>query len=70
MQNKDLQTCQILITDDEFQNDLTNKTFHTRSWDDLACKSSNTVYGVECSLFCIGVGRGGGAGGARPPPII
>ena len=30
---------------------FSNRTYHTRSWDDLNCKSSNVVYGVECSLF-------------------
>ena len=43
-------TCQILIKDTQFMSGLTNKTYHTRSWDDLICKSSNVVDGVEYSL--------------------
>ena len=40
---------------------LTNKTYHVRRWDDLNCKSSNVVYGVECSLcglICVGETKG------------
>ena len=39
-----------MIKETQFTSGLTNKTYHTRSWDDLRCKSYNVVYGVECSL--------------------
>jgi len=48
--SKNCKTCKILITDKEFTSSLTNKTYSTRSFDDLTCKSSNVVYGLECSL--------------------
>ena len=50
MQFKKCKTCKVLIKETQFTSGLTNKTYHTRSWDDLSCKSSNVVYGVECSL--------------------
>ena len=34
----------------QFTSGLNNETYHTRSWDDLNCKSSNFVCDVECSL--------------------
>ena len=43
-------TCKILIKETQLTSGLTNKTYHTRSYEDLNCKSSNVVYGVECSL--------------------
>ena len=48
--SKNCKTCKILIKETQFTSGLTNKTYHTRSLDDLSCKSSNVVYGVECSL--------------------
>ena len=48
--SKNCKTCKILIKETRFTSGLTNKTYHTRSWDYLNCKSSNAVYGVECSL--------------------
>jgi hypothetical protein len=27
-----------------------NKTYHTRSYDDLNCKSRDLVYGLECNI--------------------
>ena len=47
---KNCKTCAILITDTYFTSDLTKKTFNTRSYDDLNCKSTNIVYGLECNL--------------------
>lgn len=47
---KNCKTCNILITDPYFSSSLTNKTFHTRSHDDLSCKSTNLIYGLECNL--------------------
>ena len=34
----------------QFTSGLNNKTYHTRSWDDLSCTFSNVVCDVECSL--------------------
>ena len=50
MQLKNCKTCKILIKETPFTSGLTNKTYHTRSWNDLNYKSSNFVYGVECLL--------------------
>ena len=47
---KKCKTCDILITDPMFTSNLTNKSYHTRSYDDLNCKSTNIVYGLECNL--------------------
>ena len=47
---KNYKTCNILITDNNFTSDLTNKHYFTRSYDDLNCKSANVVYGLECNL--------------------
>ena len=47
---KNCKTCNILITDNTFTSNLTKKTYRTRSFDDLSCKSSNIIYGLECSL--------------------
>ena len=44
-------TSDMLITNTCFTSSLTNKTYNTRSHDDLDCKSSNLVYGIECTLF-------------------
>ena len=54
-------TCKILIKETQFTSGLTNKTYHTRSWDDLSCKSSNVVYGVAfslCGLIYVGEMKG------------
>ena len=40
-----------MIKETQFTTELTNKTCHIRSWDNLSCKSSNVVYDVECT-FC------------------
>jgi len=45
--SKNCKTCKILITD---TSNLTNNTYSSRSFDNLTCKSSNVVYGLECSL--------------------
>ena len=47
---KNCKTCNILITDTTFSSNLTKKSYHTRSYDDLNCKSENVVYGLECNL--------------------
>ena len=48
--SQNYKTCKILIKETQFTSGLTNKAYHTRSLDDLSCKSCNVVYGVECSL--------------------
>ena len=47
---KNGKTFNILITDTTFSSNLTKKSYHTRSYDDLNCKSENVVYGLECNL--------------------
>ena len=49
-ETKGCKTCAILITDAEFTSNLTKKSYFTRSYDDLNCKSINVVYGLECNL--------------------
>ena len=59
--SKHCKTCKRLIKETQFTNGLTNKTYHTRSWGDLNCKSSNVVYGVEyslCGLIYVGETKG------------
>ena len=46
---KNCKTCNILITDTTFSSNLTKKSYRTRSYDDLSCKSENVVYGLECN---------------------
>ena len=41
--------CNILITDVHFTSNLT-KSYFTRSYDALNCKSANVVCGLECNL--------------------
>ena len=48
--SRNCKTCSILITDTFFTSNLTKKDYHTRSHDNLNCKSTNVVYGIECSL--------------------
>ena len=48
--SKNCKTCKILITDTQFTSNLTSKKYNTHSHDDLNCKSSNVVYGIECNL--------------------
>ena len=47
---KNCKTCNILITDVHNTSNLTNKSYVTRSYDDLNCKSANVVYWLECIL--------------------
>ena len=47
---KNCKTCNILKIDYFYTSTLTNKTFHTRSHDDLSCKSTTLIYGLECNL--------------------
>ena len=47
---KNCKTCNILITDVHNTSNLTNKSYVTRSYDDLNCKSANVVYWLECNL--------------------
>ena len=43
-------TCKILITDNSFSSNFTKRSFTTHSFDNLSCKSTNLVYGIECGL--------------------
>ena len=48
--DKNCKTCHILITDNSFTSNLTKRNFSTHSFENLSCKSSNVIYGIECSL--------------------
>ena len=50
-ENKKCKTCPILITENKFKSCFTGKTFYTKSWDRLSCKSANLVYCIECDLM-------------------
>ena len=41
-------TCKMLIIDAYFTSNLTKMSYNTRSYDDLTCRSTNVVYGLEC----------------------
>jgi len=47
---RNCKTCPLLITDATFRSSFTNKEHTTHSYEDLNCKSSNLVYGIECNL--------------------
>ena len=47
---RNCKTCDILITDTSFTSNLTGQSFYTKTWENLNCKSSNVVYGIECNL--------------------
>jgi len=47
--SKDM-TCKMFITDTYFSSNLTNKSYNTKSYDQLNCKSTNVVYVLECNL--------------------
>ena len=40
----------MLIPDRYFTINLTKKSYNTRSYDDLTCKSTSVVFGLECNL--------------------
>ena len=48
--SKNCKTCKILITDNSFSSNFTKRSFTTHSFDNLSCKSTNLVYGIECGL--------------------
>ena len=48
--NKKCKTCDILITRNYFKSNLTNQVLYTKTGENLTCKSSNVVYGIECTL--------------------
>ena len=59
--NKRCKTCNILGTDSHFTSSLTNKSYCTRAFDDINCKTSNVVYGITCShcgLIYVGETKG------------
>jgi hypothetical protein len=41
-------TCKMLIIDAYFTSNLTKMSYNTRSYDDLTCRLTNVVYGLEC----------------------
>ena len=43
-------TCKILIIDNSFSSNFTKRSFTTHSFDNLSCKPTNLVYGIECGL--------------------
>ena len=47
---KNCKTCDVMITDNLFTSNLTGRQFCTKTFENLTCKSSNVVYGIECSL--------------------
>ena len=48
--NKRCKTCPILNTDTCFTSALTRKDFYTKGHGDFTCKTSNVIYGIECSM--------------------
>ena len=46
--NKKCKTCDVLYTGSSFTS-LTKKSYHTSSFDDINCKTSNVIYGITCS---------------------
>ena len=58
--NKKCKTCDVLYTGSSFTS-LTKKSYHTRSFDDINCKTSNVIYGITCShcgLIYVGETKG------------
>ena len=47
---KNCKTCNILIIDNCFSSNLTKRSYSTRNFDELSCKSYNVVYAIECAL--------------------
>ena len=47
---KNCKTCGVLITRNSFTSNLTKQQFYTKTGENLTCKSSNVVYGIECNL--------------------
>ena len=59
--SKNCKTCDILITDNTFTSNFTNKTYQTLSHENLTCRSSNLVYAINCTLCgLVYVGETGG----------
>ena len=59
--NKRCKTCDILGTSSNFTSSLTNKSYCTRAFDDINCKTCNVVYGITCShcgLIYVGETKG------------
>ena len=59
--NKRCKTCGILGTNSNFTSSLTNKSYCTRAFDDINCKTCNVVYGITCShcgLIYVGETKG------------
>ena len=59
--NKRCKTCSILGTNSNFTSSLTNKSYCTRAFDDINCKTCNVVYGItcpHCGLIYVGETKG------------
>jgi hypothetical protein len=48
---KNCKTCDVVITDNLFTSNLIGLQFCTKTFENLTCKSSNVVDGIECN-FC------------------
>ena len=48
--SKNCKTYKIPITDNSFFSNFTKRSFTTHRFDNLSCKSTNLVYGIECDL--------------------
>ena len=48
--SRNCKTCNLLLTESTFTSELTRKSYHTHTHENLNCQSSNVVYGIECTL--------------------
>ena len=48
--NKKCKTCDIRMTRNYVKRNLTNQVLYTKTGENLTSKSSNVVYGIECTL--------------------
>ena len=48
--NSRCKTCPNLDTSGSFTSSLTNKSYCTQGFEDFNCRTSNLIYGIECSL--------------------
>jgi hypothetical protein len=67
VQTKNCKTCDILITRSYFKSNLNNQVLYTKTGENLTCKSSNVVYGIECTQC--GLVYAGGTTSSQATPI-
>jgi tripartite motif-containing protein 2/3 len=48
--NKNYKTCNVFLTRKYFKSNLTNQELYKKTGENLTCRSSNVVYGIECTL--------------------